>query len=319
MRTGAAERLGLDEASVKALNPEAIYVNSFGYGHDGPYALRPAYAPSVGSSCGIAYVDSRGRTTPPQNEEEVRRTPVVLHAAHAVPAVQADGIAASAVASTIMLAVYAKKHSGTTFTGLTTTMVGAALNCLNHLNNEYEGAVEAAVVDEDFWGLNALYRIYPASEGYVFLAAAEAGEWEELVAALRPYADLASDPRFATAELRAEHDGDLVDVLAGVFAAKEPRVWEDELTPQDVGCVAVAETNAERVMQGDEFAEDGFTADAVSPIFDEHRRLAPMVSFSRSLTRAEAGCALGQHTDALLTEFGFGERIADLRERKIVG
>ncbi|MFI0961315.1 CaiB/BaiF CoA transferase family protein [Streptomyces sp. NPDC021080] len=319
MRAGAAERMGLDEATVKALNPDLIYVNSFGYGHDGPYALRPAYAPSIGSSSGIAYVDSRGRTVPPQNEEEVRSVPVVLHSAHAVPVVQADGIAAAAVASTIMLAVYAKKHSRTTFTGLTTTMVGSALNCLNHLNNEYEGAVEAPVVDEEFWGLNALYRMYPARDGYVFLAAAEAGEWDELVAALKPFVSLASDPRFADEKLRAEHDGDLADVLAGVFATKEPRVWEEELTPQDVGCVAVAEANAERVMQGDEFAEAGFTADAVSPIFDEHRRLAPMVSFSRSLTKADAGCTIGQHTDALLTEFGFGDRIADLRARKIVG
>jgi crotonobetainyl-CoA:carnitine CoA-transferase CaiB-like acyl-CoA transferase len=40
-RPGVAERLGLDYATLAALNPRVIYVSISGYGEDGPYRLRP--------------------------------------------------------------------------------------------------------------------------------------------------------------------------------------------------------------------------------------------------------------------------------------
>jgi len=60
--------------------------------------------------------------------------------------------------------------------------------------------------------------------------------------------------------------------------------------------------------------------EAVSPIFDRHRRLAPLCRFSRSPTKADAGCTIGQHTDAVLREIGLDDdHIADLRSRRIIG
>ena len=91
------------------------------------------------------------------------------------------------------------------------------------------------------------------------------------------------------------------------------------MTAADVGCVAVAQENAEWRMQDDEFYQAGYAVDAVSPIFDEHRRPAPLNRFSRSATKPESGCRLGQHTDALLREIGYDDaEIASLRERDIV-
>ncbi|WP_459979674.1 hypothetical protein, partial [Mycobacterium avium] len=66
--------------------------------------------------------------------------------------------------------------------------------------------------------------------------------------------------------------------------------------------------------------EAGYAVDAYSPIFEEHRRLAPLCRFSRSRTRADGGCTVGQHTNAVLREIGLDEgAIADLRAREIVG
>jgi crotonobetainyl-CoA:carnitine CoA-transferase CaiB-like acyl-CoA transferase len=317
MRPGAAERLGVGEAQAKELNPNMVYVNACGYGMTGPYADRPSYAPSIGAAMGLGDLDSRHRTAPPQSDEDVQRGAVTLHASVAVPAVQADGVGAVGVASTIMLGLYSRSL-GRRLDGITTTMYGSALNCLNHVNNIYDGKHRMPLVDEDFNGLGVLYRMYPAADGMVFLAVPKPSEWDELVTALKPYVDLGADARFATAADRDRNATELAEELASVFATRPKADWESELTGQDVGCVAVVEDSAEKVMQGDDYYEAGLAVDAVSPIFDEHRRLAPLVEFSRSRTKADAGCTVGQHTDAILEEFGYGDRITELRAKDVV-
>jgi crotonobetainyl-CoA:carnitine CoA-transferase CaiB-like acyl-CoA transferase len=74
------------------------------------------------------------------------------------------------------------------------------------------------------------------------------------------------------------------------------------------------------VLQTDPFFEAGYAVEAVSPIFEEHRRLAPLCRFSRSRSRAESGCTIGQHTDAVLRELGLdADVIAELRTNGIIG
>jgi crotonobetainyl-CoA:carnitine CoA-transferase CaiB-like acyl-CoA transferase len=137
---------------------------------------------------------------------------------------------------------------------------------------------------------------------------------------LSAYVDLDADDRFATATTRADNDAALIEVLAAIFATKGKDDWESELTGQDVGCVAVAEQPSARVLQTDPFFHAGYAVEATSPIFDEHRRLAPLVRFSRSLTKADGGCTIGQHTDAVLREIGLSDqRIAELREKSVIG
>lgn len=317
-RSGAAQRVRVDEQTLKSINPDLVYVSAVGYGVDGPYGKRPAYAPSVGAAMGLASVDGRGRNDAPHTDLETRNGARILHSANAVPVAQADGVAAVGVASTIMLGLYARDR-GADMAGITATMLGSALNALMHVNNAYDGYTAMPVVDEEFWGISALYRMYAADDGYVFLAAPKDSEWSALVDALEPYVDLAGDERFANADARRAHDGELVEVLAGVFAKRSKLDWERELQAHDVGCVEVTERNSEAVLQSDEYHRAGYSVDAVSPIFDEHRRLAPVVRFSRSTTKADAGCTIGQHTDAVLTEFGYSAgQLADLRERNVI-
>src|SRR5699024_10502759 len=40
-RPGVAERLGVDYATLQAINPSLVYASISGYGEDGPYAKRP--------------------------------------------------------------------------------------------------------------------------------------------------------------------------------------------------------------------------------------------------------------------------------------
>jgi crotonobetainyl-CoA:carnitine CoA-transferase CaiB-like acyl-CoA transferase len=170
-------------------------------------------------------------------------------------------------------------------------------------------------------GPTALYRIYDAADGWVFLAAPAPTDWDDLVAAMKEHIDLAADDRFATPALREENDAALADALGGVFTGRGKDEWEHHLLAADVGCVAVATERIERVLQSDEVGRaGGYLAEVRHPTFDDHLRLAPLVRFSRSATQAKPGVLAGSHTDDVLAELGYDEAaVADLRQRAIIG
>jgi crotonobetainyl-CoA:carnitine CoA-transferase CaiB-like acyl-CoA transferase len=316
-RAGAADRAKVDPATLKALNPELVYLCSPGYGTDGPYGARPAYAPSIGAASGLALTEAPDAADSTGTLAEVKAAAVRLNAAAAVISLQADGISAVGVASALLLGLLGRRR-GHPMGTLTTTMIASTTHAIVDHNIDYADRPASPTVDPGGHGPSALYRMYPAADGWVFLAAPADRDWATLVPALAPYADLGDD-RFATAADRAAHDADLADVLVGVFAKRAKAEWESELLAADVGCVAVAEHLPERTLLSDLAHEAGYTVQAVHPVFDEHRRLSPSTGFSRSATQAKGGCLAGDHTDAILAELGFDDaRIADLRERQIV-
>ncbi len=319
-RAGAMSRLGLDYASIRPANPDVIYVNAPGYGVDGPYGNKPAYAPSIGAASGLplgnvgAAVAERADLAIAEIQDGARR----LSAASATANAQADGFAALGVTTAILLGV-AVRNRGGGGQELFSSMLNTGSHAMSAQAVSYPGAPHEPVPDADLRGLGALYRIYDTADGYVFLAAPSANEWRSLAAALRPYTDL--EAGFASRKARDAHPQPLIDALAAVFATKPAIDWERELLAQGIGCVAVATTSIEEVMFEDSFGRaSGYVVDVVHPTFDEHPRLAPYVRFSRSPTRALPGVLAGQHTDQILAELGrTADDIADLRARNVVG
>ncbi len=53
-RAGVVDRLGYDDKTLLGINPDLVYLNAPGYGVDGPYGHRPAYAPTIGAGTGLA-------------------------------------------------------------------------------------------------------------------------------------------------------------------------------------------------------------------------------------------------------------------------
>ena len=74
------------------------------------------------------------------------------------------------------------------------------------------------------------------NRGWVFLACPFEDEWKALCRTI-DRTDILDDLRFATPEMREEHDDALADELARVFAGEDPLYWEQLLTAADVACV----------------------------------------------------------------------------------
>lgn len=86
VRGKAVERLGLDYAAVKAINPDIIYAHCVGFGQDGPYADLQAYDDVIQAASGTASLlprvdgNPRARYLPSLIADKVAG----LHAAYAI-------------------------------------------------------------------------------------------------------------------------------------------------------------------------------------------------------------------------------------------
>ena len=321
-RAGAMSRLGLDYESIRRTNPDVIYVNAPGYGVDGPYGNKPAYAPSIGAASGIplANVGSTVRESPDLTMPEIQDGARRLSAASAMANAQADGFAALGVSTAILFGLAARQR-GAGGQELFSSMLNTGGHAMSAQAVTYPGAPKEPAPDAQLRGLGSLYRVYDAGEGYVFLAAPNAHEWERVCAALAPYVDLAADDRFATTSARDANPTALIAALTEVFSHKSAPAWEAELLPEGIACVAVTTAAIETMMFDPAFGRaSGYVVDVHHPVFEDHPRLAPYVRFSRSRTQALPGVLAGDHTDEILAEIGrTAEEIADLHARKIVG
>jgi crotonobetainyl-CoA:carnitine CoA-transferase CaiB-like acyl-CoA transferase len=318
-RAGVAEKLGLDFQSLRALNPNLVYVDATGYGVGGPYADRPSYAPSIADAAGLtmANVEQHLGSEPAVSVAARKERAVRLSAGASAPAINADGLSALGSSSALLLGLLsaARGHAPQ----LETTMLSTTASV------NFEALIEGAGVapsrpDSELLGLNALYRLYESLDGWIFLAVLKEREWDDLAKILEPYISLRDDPRFTNPAARVVNDSELAQLLATVFRTRRGAEWEGDMSQRDVACVVSSKDSTEgMLMSGEVGGASGYVAEVTHPLLDEHPRLAPVIRFSRSETRVRPACLAGQHTEAILRELGMdADRIADLQERHIV-
>ena len=185
-RSGVAERMGLDYATLKKLNPRLVYVHAAGYGVDGPFAHRPIYA-QVAQAVAGSIGRYGGRWLDPEFTKSlswIEAQIVVLPRLRGI--VDGDSNAALAVLSSILLALYDQRRTGTG-QFVSTTMIGG--NALAYADDfvRYEGKPVLATPDEENHGLHALYRLYRAERGWVFLACTASARMGGLDHRARPH------------------------------------------------------------------------------------------------------------------------------------
>jgi crotonobetainyl-CoA:carnitine CoA-transferase CaiB-like acyl-CoA transferase len=320
-RAGVAERLGLDAKSLLAVNPELVYLDAPGYGVDGPCGHRPAFAPTIAAGSGLA-MRIAGPSVPERPDlslEEIKQGGTRLFAAAAFIA-QSDGFAALGVATALLLGLLARQN-GAPGQRMLTTMLSTVAHALSEDMVRWPGRPPASASDAELFGLEALYRLYPTAEGWVFLAVTNAREWQALTAQA-PFAALAEEPRFRDAASRRAHDAALATRLGEIFRTRPAADWERELVAVDVACVVSGEGPVEAAVTDPEGVARacGFVVEVEHPTLERHPRLVPAVRFSRSPCVAGAGPKLGQHTDLVLRELGYDEaRIAELRAKGVIG
>ena len=319
MRPGAPERTGIGYEQLSKINPNLVYLYAGGYGSTGPYSHRPSMAPIAGavSGGGVAQM-GRDAFPPPDQSMSIDDIAAVARQLKRANDGTADHNTAMVNAVGLVLGLYARERTGKA-QYVESTMIAA--NAYANVDDFYwhEGKQPRALPDSGGYGLHALYRLYRAKSGWVFLACPFEDEWKALCRTI-DRTDILDDLRFATPEMREEHDDALADELARVFAGEDPLYWEQLLTAADVACVKAEDRGMYFFFNEDPHVrENGLLTQVEAPRYGEFWRYSPVVDFSDSSGRAGPGPLKGQHTRPLLRELGYtDEQIHDLKQRKVV-
>jgi crotonobetainyl-CoA:carnitine CoA-transferase CaiB-like acyl-CoA transferase len=316
-RPGVAERLGLDWGELHALNPRLVCLHAAGYGSDGPYAHRALYAQAAQAVAG-SFGRQVGYWSAPERNIDLsvmEMQAIVLPRLGQV--VDGDSNAALAVFTTILLAAYHQHRTGQGQFVRTSMIAGNAWAYADDFC-AYAGKPAAAITDDDYWGVSALDRLYPAAgDTYACVAVYGDAEFRRFATVLGA-PELADDERFATDHARRQHDTELESALGALLLARPAPEWEQLCTGADVGCVDVAMGGQAVTTSFDPgLREAGLTVAFEHPLFGEMVRAAVPVTFSATPGRIAPPSRRGEHNRAVLGELGYSD--AELDELESAG
>jgi crotonobetainyl-CoA:carnitine CoA-transferase CaiB-like acyl-CoA transferase len=304
-RPGVPERLGIDYATLKKLNARLVYLYAASYGSTGPMSAQPAFHVTAGAICGGALAQA-GKGVVPGPDVDLSADDFAYWSQYLTRCNESnpDFNAALAVAAAVTMALFARERTGEGQSLETRMMLSNAYVLSEHFI-DYAGRPPRVFPDSDVYGLRALYRIYRARGGWIFLALSDDEAFGRLCNVIgRP--GLAADPRFTAGGDRSLHDTELAEELSAAFADRDAGSWQDQLTAADVTCVRVHDGPHAAYIFDSPWAEKlGFSVPSDTRGFGPYPRYGRAVRTTRDLGPPGAAGPAGAETRSLLSELGY--------------
>ncbi|MFE7442821.1 CaiB/BaiF CoA transferase family protein [Streptomyces chartreusis] len=296
---GAADRLGLGVEALGERWPRLIPCTISGYGTSGPWAGRKSYDLLV--QCQTGLVSLTGTA------EETARVGISV----------ADIAAGMYAYSGILTALFTRATTGTAHP-VEVSLFEALAEWMGQpaYYTEYGGTQPPRLGTQH--PTLAPYGAYPAADGKeVLFSIQNEREWAVLCAEFLGRADLTDDPRFATSSARVAHREELNAVVAERCARSDADEILKDLESINIACAGVNDVAA--FLDHPVLAGRDRWRDVAVPGGATARALLPPADLAGVPARMEPVPAVGEHTEAILTELGrTGEEIAALRADAVV-
>ena len=219
-RPGVLDRLQVDYATLRGINPRLIQCSITGFGTAGAYKDHPALDIIIQAISGhMAVTGERGRAP----------------ARVGVPLGDLSGGVFACMG--ILSALYARERDGQG-RRVELSMFDAMLNLLTYMGTMWLTNGELPQPPGSGHDYTVPWQAFAASDGYVVVATREDSFWRRLCEVLEDPA-LGKDPRFATNANRVKHKAVLVPRLDAIFRTRGVAEWLERLRAADVPAAPV--------------------------------------------------------------------------------
>ena len=275
LRPGAAERLGLGYEQARAVNPSIVYLYAPGWGSAGPDAARQSFAPMMSGYAGIG-LECAGQYNPPL-----------------FPTGNEDPGNGLLGAVAVLMALLHRRRTGEG-QYIENPQLNATMAHMAHAVRCADGSVlGAGRLDPLQLGNSATERLYETADGWVCVVAAT----EPAVAGLA---------RVAGVDLEAD-DYEFGQLVAAALAARKTGELLGELAAAGVPAAEPVPPNMRHLMHDAGEIERRRVAAVEHRTKGTVRELAVLVRVSDCVIPPHRLAPdLGQHTDAVLAELGYG-------------
>jgi CoA:oxalate CoA-transferase len=216
-RPGTMEKLGYGWDSLHTAYPRLIYAAASGFGHSGPNSRDPAYDMVVQGLGGIMSITGHPDSPPTRVGTSVGDIGAGLYTAIAVNA-----------------ALLHRERSGEA-TKIDIAMFDCQLALLENAIMRYTTTGEIPGPMGARHPSITPFEAFPTADGHIIIAAGNDGLWVKLCAALGR-ADLATDARFKTNDLRNRNHGALRGALDPILGDKPTTAWIEILAKAGIPC-----------------------------------------------------------------------------------
>jgi crotonobetainyl-CoA:carnitine CoA-transferase CaiB-like acyl-CoA transferase len=280
---GAVDRLGLGSDTLRSRHPRLITCAISGYGPTGPHSSKKAYDLLIQCESGLLSV-----TGSPEQPAKVGFS-------------VADVAAGMYAYSGILTALYERERTGEG-SDLDVAMLDALGEWMSqpYLYASY-GGTPAPRTGARHASISPYgpYRVGDGSQ--VFIGVQNEREWAELCTRVLSRPDLVTAERFVSNSRRVEHDAELRQIMEDSLAALSAAEVVDLL--DDVGIANARMRTMEEFAEHPQLAARERWQSVDSPVGPLRSLLPPVVVKDRESAMG-AVPALGQHTDAVRSEFG---------------
>lgn len=227
MRGRAIRKLGFDYEAVRAIRPDIIYTNCYGYSRRGPEGDKPAYDDTIQAECGIPHVQGLMNGEPGY-----------------VATIMADKVAGLHALYATMMALYHRERTGGRGAGegqeVEVTMFEAMTSFM--LVEHANGAMFSPPTTPAHYhrAVEPNRRPYRTSDGYVAALVYNDKHWNAFVEAVQP--EWACE-EFSTLEKRARQIGRVYGLLGETFLTRTTQEWLDTLRALHIPCAPLRTTD----------------------------------------------------------------------------
>lgn len=289
-KVGTLARYGLDEASLRKINPRLIYCSVTGFGQTGPRRDQPAYDFLIQAMGGLMSVTGEKDGRPGGGPQKV-----------GVPIVD---LMTGMYAAVSVLAALARRNETGVGDSIDIAMLDVQVATLSNQAMNYlvsdkvprrNGNAHPNIQPQD---------VYACADGDVILVVGNDGQFAKLCQVLgQP--DLATDPRFATNAQRVRNIGELSALLRDEFAAWEREKLIVALDKAGVPCGPI--NTVADVFKDPQVKARGMLRYVPHPSGVEAPQVGSPMRFAETPLQTQAAPPLlGQHSDAILAELGYG-------------